>query len=441
MVKREKSDDRYPGIIGRFRQALSVVFPDRTGNTVRKNAILSTFIFHFRPRTVPEATLAFNLTWGLGGMAAVLITLQIGTGLLLKFVYEPTPIGAYESILALQSSVVFGQLVRNIHHWSANLLVLIVFLHMLRVFFTGGFMQPRRLNWLVGLVMFAAVLTANFTGYLLPYDQLGYWAVTVSTAMLEYLPLLGIHLQEMVRGGAEVGAPSLRIFFAVHTAVVPALLVVLMGFHFWRIRKAGGLVVPRLPGENPIEIIAAVLVLSVLFNAPLEEPANPGLSPNPTKAPWYFAGLQEMLIHLHPVFAVCVVPLLLTGILAIIPYKNYPADTRGIWFASRLGRRTAAAAALGALVVTPLTILVDDLILEPGKWLTGLPPGIGNGLLPVMLAAGFVIGYYRVLQKRFAATANEAQQAVFVFLVTVFILLTITGVWFRGEGMALTLPF
>ena len=112
------------------------------------------------------------------------------TGVLLKFVYEPTPVEAYASIQTLLSGVPFGRMVRNMHHWGAHLLVVIVFLHMMRVFFTGAFHPPRQFNWIVGLALFCTVLAANLTGYLLPWDQLAYWAVTVSTGMLKYIPLI-----------------------------------------------------------------------------------------------------------------------------------------------------------------------------------------------------------------------------------------------------------
>ena len=115
-------------------------------------------ILHFRPRTVPERTLKYTLTWGLGGMAAVSVIIQLLSGMLLKFVYEPFPGKAYESILILQSNITFGQLIRNVHHCTGNLLVLIVFLHLLRVFFTGAFYKPRRLNWIIGLCLFLVVL-------------------------------------------------------------------------------------------------------------------------------------------------------------------------------------------------------------------------------------------------------------------------------------------
>ncbi|MBW2247004.1 MAG: cytochrome b N-terminal domain-containing protein, partial [Deltaproteobacteria bacterium] len=130
----------------------------------------NTLILHFRPRTIPERTLELTLTWGLGGMAVVLVLMLMGTGVLLKFVYEPLPEKAYESILYLQRDVLFGSLIRNIHHWSGKLLLIIVFLHFLRVFFTGAFHPPRQFNWIIGLGLFCTVLFSNFTGYLLPWD-------------------------------------------------------------------------------------------------------------------------------------------------------------------------------------------------------------------------------------------------------------------------------
>jgi DNA-binding CsgD family transcriptional regulator len=135
------------GISEYFHRIFQSIFPDPLipkSEQERKRYLLKNLILHFRPSTVPEKTLKFSLTWGLGGMAATLVLLQFVTGLLLKFVYEPTPVAAYTSILVLQNEVVFGQLIRNMHHWSANLLVLIVFLHMLRVFFTGAFHPPRQ---------------------------------------------------------------------------------------------------------------------------------------------------------------------------------------------------------------------------------------------------------------------------------------------------------
>jgi quinol-cytochrome oxidoreductase complex cytochrome b subunit len=131
-------------------------------------------------------------------MAAILVLLQLGTGVLLKFVYEPTPVGAYASVQSIVLDVPFGKLIRNTHHWAAHLLVLVAFFHLLRVFFTGAFQPPRQFNWIVGLFLFFLVLTANLTGYLLPWDQVAFWAVTVATGMLEYIPLIGLPMQKTI---------------------------------------------------------------------------------------------------------------------------------------------------------------------------------------------------------------------------------------------------
>ncbi len=451
-----------PGALGRIRRS---IFPNplvpRT-EPERRAYLAKNLILHFRPATVPEKTLRFSLTWGLGGMAVVLVLLQLGTGVLLKFAFEPTPIGAYESIRSLQSDVPFGQLIRNLHHWSANLLALVAFLHLLRVFLTGAFQPPRQFNWIIGLAMFGVVLASNFTGYLLPYDQLAYWAVTVSTGMLEYIPLIGARVQETIRGGAEIGPATLRIFFAIHTTLAPAALLFLMGFHFWRIRKAGGVVIPRRPDEEPVTdpvrapalpnlllrevvtalvLVAVVLMLAVFVNAPLGDAANPGLSPNPTKAPWYFAGLQELLLHLHATFAVFVIPLMITVALIALPYVNYEADTGGVWFASHAGRRMAVAAAAAALVMTPLLIMLDEFVIKAGNLSSAAQPLIWQGLLPTIILAAAVAGFYMALRRRFSASNNEAIQSVFILLVAAFVVMMVVGVWFRGSGMELVLPW
>jgi quinol-cytochrome oxidoreductase complex cytochrome b subunit len=441
------------------------IFPDPLfppSGLGKKRFLLKNLILHFRPLSVPEKTLEFSLTWGLGGMAVILVIMQLASGLLLKFIYEPSPVAAYSSIHVIQDDIAFGQLIRNMHHWCANLLVLMAFLHMLRVYFTSAFLPPKQFNWIIGWGLFGLILLANLTGYLLPYDQLAYWAVTVSTGMLEYIPIIGVRLQEMIRGGTEIGPASLRIFYALHTAILPAVLIFFMAFHFWRIRKAGGLVIPVKP-ETEMEaspkrvptvpnllireivvalvLIAVVMLTSVLFNAPLGEPANPGLSPNPTKAPWYFAGLQEMLLHLHPLFSVFIIPLLVVIGLLFLPYLNYESDTRGIWFCSHLGRKLAIIGAIGTAGVTIFLVLLDDIYIKKAGLPFGLPPEISEGLLPVLIILVVIFGSYYAVKRLWSASNNEAVQTVFVILLSAFLVLTVISVWFRGEGMALTWPW
>ncbi len=420
--------------------------------------MFKTFVFHIRPRLVTEKTLRFTLTFGLGGTAVVLVSLQLFTGILLKFAYEPFPTQAYDSLIRLQAQYPFGQFIRNIHYWCANFLVGILCLHGLRVFFTGAFRPPRRVNWVIGLSLFFLTLAANLTGYLLPWDQLAYWATTICLGMLEYIPGIGGLLQQWVMGGPQIGAATLRNFFALHTAVVPAAMVSLMAYHFWRVRKAGGLVVPRSPGETPDEkpvaipsnphlllreaavalsAVAIVSAVALLFDAPLGAPANPGLSPNPTKAPWYFAGVQEMLVHFHPTFTWLIVLGAALGAFFILPYLAGGEETAGIWFASTVGRRTSVFAAAAAGLITSLAVILGEYVIDLADWMIGWPPVVLNGLIPTALLLIMLAGLYVVLTKVFRAARPEAIQAVFVFLAVGLVELTVICIFFRVEGMKL----
>ena len=392
-------------------------------------------------------------------MAVLLVVLQFGTGLLLKFVYEPTPSNAYISVQSLIHDIPFGWLLRNLHHWCAHLLVLIAFFHFLRVFFTGAFHPPRQFNWVLGLLLFLIILMANFTGYLLPWDQLAYWAVTVSAGMLDYVPVIGLPIQHFFLGGDEIGPHTLQVFFAVHTAVVPVSLFFLMGFHFWRIRKAGGLAVAPLQDKaakaKPVQLpswphllvrelamagilIAAVLMLSIFAEPPLSGPANPGLSPNPIKAPWYFAGLQELLLHLHPMVAVCILPILLGLALLVVPYAGYVDMPTGVWFISNKGKRMGMVSAVLGFIATITFIFIDDYYLNSTGTFNNA--AIGGFLLLFMLITGILL-YSGLLKRLFSATKNEIIQSVFIFLTTALCVLTFFGVCLRGEGMRLALPW
>jgi quinol-cytochrome oxidoreductase complex cytochrome b subunit len=428
----------------------------------RRRYLLSNLILHFRPTKTPVDTLRFRLSWGLGGMAVVLVVMQMGTGLLLKFSYEPSPASAYASIVRIIREVPFGALVRNMHHWGANLLAFIVFLHLLRVFYTGAFYGRRQFNWVVGLGLLLLVLLANFTGYLLPWDQLAFWAITICTGMLGYLPVIGGLLQGMLVGGPEITAVSLRVFYALHTGLVPLCLAGLMLFHFWRVRKAGGLVRPEKSAQKAtsglpyaptvpdlivrelatgLAMVALILLLAVFFNAPLGDPANPGLSPNPTKAPWYFAGLQELLLHMHPVFAVGIIPFLALVALVLIPYFNFTEQTPGVWGRSPLGRRLIwAAAALGTLCGI-LLALGEATAVSMQVHLAFEPLFFSQGVVPLLTGLILLGGFYWLMRRKFGATGEEAVQALFTLCVVFLIILTVTGVWFRGPEMKLVLPW
>lgn len=425
----------------------------------RKWIVFNTLLLHARPIRVPASTIRYTHTFGLGGMSLLLVLLLMGSGALLMLAYEPSSQGAHDSLASLERDVLFGRLVRSVHYWSANLVVFALCLHVLRVFLTGAFRGPRQFNWIVGLSLLACVLLSNFTGYLLPWDQDSYWAVTIVTGMVEYVPLVGGWLQRVIRSGAEIGTSTILTFYALHTTFVPGALIALMALHFWRVRKAGGVVRPDVPGAGRPEtvlflpnllirevavaltLIACVLALAMVFPAALGEAANPGMSPNPAKAPWYFMGFQELLLHFDPVFAVLVIPVVVAAGLLSLPYLRCEAAREGNWFLSDTGRRTAGVAALLGLVATPAWIVIDEFLIDPAASLPGIPPVLSYGALPFAILLGVVVGFFVFVKRRYGAGDSESIQAVFILLGTVFSILTLIGVWFRGKGMALKWPW
>ncbi len=424
----------------------------------RKN-VARNFLFHLHPLNIPKMTIKFRHTFGLGGMSALLLVLLAITGILLRFFYLPFPAYAYESVLDIQERILFGGFLRNIHYWSATFLLIISFLHLLRVFFTRAFLPPRRFNWLIGLGLLFLILFSNYTGYLLPWDQLSYWAITVSTNMLSYIPFVGNALMHLLRGGKDVGAQTLIIYYNLHTGVIPLFVIFLMVWHFWRVRKAGGVVLPEeVQKKEKIEmapaipylvykefvvaltLVAYIFVLALFFNAPLLDKANPALSPDPVKAPWYFLGVQELLLHFNPLFAIVIIPLIVVAAFFLIPYYSYQSTKTGVWFISLNARKIGAVSALTGFFLTIFAVLASEYFLHFDHWFPGLPPVISNGLLPFTIVFLVMALFYYWLKKK-SDNRDEAIQSIFIFLLTSFIVLTLTALWFRGAGMLLSWPF
>ena len=466
----EKTEPARPGLFARIWQSIVLRGPVVPRND-RERAFVTihTLLLHLRPVKVPAATLRFTHTFGLGGSSLVLITILAVTGILMMLAYQPTPEAAYASVLAIDEDIRFGALVRGAHYWSANLLVVVALLHAARVFLTGGYHGPRQFNWVIGVGLMGLVLANAFTGYLLPWDQLSYWAVTISTGMLSYVPLVGGALQRIARGGPDVGTETLVLFYTVHTSIVPALLVVVVSFHFWRVRKAGGVVVPpprpsdTVTDEAPAQdgaagdgkvmfiphllvrevslalvITAVVVVLGALSGAPLGDPANAGMSPNPAKAPWYFLGFQELLVHVHPVVAVVIVPAL--GVLALLalPYLTDDGEPSGAWWLSRRGLRAARVAAGVGSVGTLGAVLLHEAV---ARWRTGSGHWAIDGALPLVTIGVVAVLVIRGMRRRFSLTTNEVAQTAVVLAGSALVVLTVIGIWFRGPGMALVWPW
>ncbi len=425
---------------------------------MNKNKGLSSyrgFIFHLHPPKVAAASIRFNRTFGLGGMALLLFVIQLVTGMLLRLAYIPTPAEAYDSVLFIDREIFFGGFMRNIHYWSGIFFVIVTFLHFVRVFYAQAIFVPRRINWIIGMGLLILAILSNFTGYLLPWDQLSYWAVTVATNMLTYIPLIGDWTLSVIRGGDDVGSATLLNFYNFHTGILPVLMVILMIWHFWKVRKAKGVAVPNEDQEervltNPdlllkelvvgLLLIALVFMLSALFNAPLQERANPAFSPNPAKAPWYFMGIQELLLHIHPFFAFIVLPLFFFAGLIWLPYAINEGN-QGVWFHSEKGKRLIIQAAVLSLILTPVAVLIEDYLLHFELWMPSVPRAFSEGLIPmILLLASFGI-YLIILKKRYKPTVYELVNALFTVFVVSYIVLTVIGIWFRGEGMKLAWPW
>ena len=211
--------------------------PDRVTERDQAAGHWSNFLLHIYPVKVRRKELSFQYSWYLGVASTVLLVSLVVSGLYLMFFYLPSPLSAYGDIQYLQTDVAFGQFIRNVHRWSAHLMVLAVAAHMARVFYRGAYKAPREFNWVIGVVLLMLTLLLSFTGYLLPWDQLAYWAVTVGSSMADFVPFIGTEVKVVLIGGEQVGAATLLRFYVLHVAVLPLMIVGVLTIHLWRWRK------------------------------------------------------------------------------------------------------------------------------------------------------------------------------------------------------------
>ena len=384
------------GVTSRVKRsdAWRSVFRHAQLDTPRGRALqsFSNVFLHVYPVKIPKRVLRMRYSFRLGFIAMVLFLILLVTGVYLMFVYTPSVSSAYGDMQQLKTGVGFGQLIRNVHRWAAHLMVLVVGLHLIRVFYAGAYKKPREFNWVIGVMLLLITLAFSFTGYLLPWDQLAYWAVTVGTGLVHYIPFAGGKIQNLLIGGPQVGQNTLLRFYALHVAVLPMCLVLMLTVHIWRVRKDGFAVqranvgafseeaterpeaapaaqamakaAPELYGgrvrllgvvdresiteeARPVDdtvftwphllvrhvvvalgTSALVLGLAVTFSAPLRGLANPNVTPEPAKAPWYFAGLQELLSRFDPLVAGILIPAGAVLIFLLLPYIDRNPDTR-----------------------------------------------------------------------------------------------------------------
>jgi quinol-cytochrome oxidoreductase complex cytochrome b subunit len=211
--------------------------PSRETERDRAAGHWASFLLHIYPVKVRRRELAFRYNWFLGVMSTVLLGSLVVSGIYLMFFYVPSPISAYGDIQALRTDVAFGQFIRNVHRWSAHLMVIAVAAHMARVFYRGAYKSPREFNWVIGVVLLLMTLLLSFTGYLLPWDQLAFWAITVGTSMADFVPFVGGTIKEILLGGDQVGEATLIRFYVLHVVVLPVLTLALLSVHLWRWRK------------------------------------------------------------------------------------------------------------------------------------------------------------------------------------------------------------
>jgi quinol-cytochrome oxidoreductase complex cytochrome b subunit len=207
----------------------------------RSYVVMNNVLYHLHPVKVKRHGVKLSYTLCLGGLSFFLFILLTITGIFLMFYYTPSAETAYADIEALSTNVAFGSMVRNLHRWGAHLMVLSVFLHMSRVFYHGAYKPPREFNWVVGVILLFLTLLLSFSGYLLPWDQLALWAVTVGTNMAGFVPVIGAQVKFALLAGVEVSAATLLRFYVLHVLAFPFILVLFLAVHFWRVRKDGGI--------------------------------------------------------------------------------------------------------------------------------------------------------------------------------------------------------
>ena len=396
----------------RVGRSIFRVGPPRS-NLERSQAMVSSFLLHVQPAKVSRHSLRASYSLGLGLISLYLFFILTGTGVLLMFYYVPSTTQAYDRMKDLQFVVSAGLVVRNMHRWAAHLMVAFVMLHMCRVFYTGAYKQPREFNWLLGVGLFLTTLGLSFTGYLLPWDQLAFWAITVGSNIAGYAPVVGPGIKYLLLGGNTVGQEALTRFYALHVIVLPAVAGLMVAVHLFRVRKDGGLSRPDEPAEDAqsiplgqlptnksyglmelargttpqvgrdpddevfawphlifrelllfLLVVAFVLFLAVFWNAPLEELANPIHPPNPAKAPWYFLGLQE-LVSYSAFWGGVVVPALLVTALALLPYLDRRREGVGRWFARE---RRVANTVFSICLVSAIALTIVGTMFRGPNW-------------------------------------------------------------------------
>jgi quinol-cytochrome oxidoreductase complex cytochrome b subunit len=441
----------------------------------RIRAVAKNFFLHFHSSRIHPYSLRPSFTLGLGVINLSLFLILLISGILLMVYYKPAVGKAYFSILDIDNIVSGGRYLRNMHRWAAHGLVFTAVLHMSRTFFTASYRHGRRMTWNLGIGLLLVILFSSFSGYLLPWDQLGFWAVTIASNIVTSTRELtdafsvttyfdpGLIIKKLLLGGTAVTQESLTRFYLLHIVLLPLTFILLTALHFWRIRKKQGLNLPENAdayfdkisedkGKSNIikprtellswpvafwaEIsifmftLAVLTIFSFYIDAPLKEVANASMPENPAKAPWYFLGVQE-LVSFSSFGGGVLVPLLVILALILIPYLDRETKHTGVWFSGHLGFRIAIWSSIYAFIL----ILIQMIVITQSGWIRNWFPEIPQSLL-IVLNPGMVTAYlfiiFSILVSRRSQSKRLGLISLYTCLLTGYSMFTMIGIWFRG---------
>jgi quinol-cytochrome oxidoreductase complex cytochrome b subunit len=334
---------------GEFRRMLRGEAPGRPNPRLKPHS--ETFLLHIKPTYYHESVTRFTHTFRLGLLSTYLFIVETITGIYLMIWYAPTPERAYTDMIRLLSTVPFGQMMRDIHRLGAELMVAIVTLHMVRTYLTGSYKPPRQFTWFTGVILLVVTLFLSFSGYLLPWDQLAFWAVTIGTSMAEAVPpqVVGETVNLLARGAPDIGANGLMRFYLLHVLFLPLILILFFFVHYYKVvhfgislpaneEEVGQDTANKVPADRRVYFLPNVfideasflvgftaimlVIVTFFFQAPLESIANPQSTPMHTVAPWYFYWLQGLLKIADKMVAGVILPGILLVLLMLIPYLD-----------------------------------------------------------------------------------------------------------------------
>lgn len=333
---------------------------------------------HIHPAKVKKENLRFRYTFYLGFVTFFLFLILLTTGIALMCYYRPFPPQAYQDMKDLQFVVFMGPFLRAMHRWAAHAMVVCVFLHMCRVFYTASYKKPRQFNWVIGVFLLLLTLGLSFTGYLLPWDQLAYWAITVGTNIGSYAPIVGGQVREILLGGHTVGEAALLRFYVLHVAILPSAIILLTIVHFWRIRKDGGLSRPlwklRPVKHEELVTIGAPAELALVNSVPAAKDKTYGLMEVVTGKPIFETVAPDeeddaVFSYPYAFFREAIALMVtVTGIMAVSLFFHAPLEqlanpaktpnpAKAPWYFLGLQELVSHSALLGGVVAPALMVL------------------------------------------------------------------------------------